>query len=241
MVADLQHVRMGDDAGLQQGILFREFHIACQQDASAAAFRQQHQGIVVFQLLVLFQRADDRQFSAVQRQFIPGEEEAVGVIRLFDRLFHRVLSVFLFQGVISGSIDVLHNDFRFQQRLQPAGVVRVGMGQDDAGESGNSFLPQGVQQHVGVFLHPCINQVGALSAAQQQRVRLAYVDGHQGHFRSFRRFSAACGEEHGKKQDRCQQYLLHSFPPSGRLSLKKRFSSSLHSSPASDCSQTVCP
>ena len=84
--------------------------------------------------------------------------------------------VFLIHVVIRGRVDPVHRDAGFQQLLQPACMVFVGMGQDDPVQPGDSLLLQDGCQLLNAVARSRIHQVCRIAAPEQVRVRLADVN-----------------------------------------------------------------
>ena len=78
---------------------------------------------------------------------------------------------------------MLNDDPGIQQSFQAADVVGMGMGQDHAGQPGDTFIPEYADQRIRALFASSIDQVGAIPASQQQRVCLADVDCQQGELR----------------------------------------------------------
>ena len=92
-----------------------------------------------------------------------------------------MLLALLFRSIVSGRVNVFHRDIRLHQLLETAGMVGMGMGQDDAGQPVNAVFPEHPVQVVIILFLAGVDQIDRIAAAQQMRVALADVDGQQGH------------------------------------------------------------
>ena len=71
MVRHLQHIRMFQRLGCQQGAFFLEFHVPGQQHGTGLGLHVQYEGIVIFTIVICFHRGKYGNRSPIDGQAIP--------------------------------------------------------------------------------------------------------------------------------------------------------------------------